>query len=42
MIGKNSIAKKFEKFSERNAKISPENFLPLPKNRKKQKNFTQL
>jgi len=34
MIGGNSIAKIRENIYEFNAKISPENFLPLPRNRK--------
>jgi len=35
MIGRKFIIKNAEIFSEQNAKISPENVLPLPINRKK-------
>jgi len=35
MIGKNFIVKNAEIFSEHNAKKSPENSTPLPRNRKK-------
>jgi len=40
VIGRNSIVKYLENFSERNAKFLPENFLPLPRNRKNRKYFT--
>jgi len=44
MIGKNFIANNAEIFSEHHAKISPENFLMLSRNRNKNKMlaFTQL
>jgi len=42
IIGRNSVAKGAEAFSERNAKKSPENSLLLSRNRKKRMDFTQL
>jgi len=35
VIDRNCIAKNAENFSEHNAKISPDNSLPLPRNRQK-------
>jgi len=42
MVGKNYIVKNSENFSEHNAKISPENSLPLPKVVKNEKIYSVM